>query len=125
MSKPEHSHRNYPSSPVNASQNTNFLPLLTKLLLKNKRTMFYFPMDSREITIDGLIDKCHFCSGLAQNYIDSTANNFISWTAPDFQILVTNGHLKTASTTVDLEFYPGDSLLKGRFIILTNFPSPL
>ena len=35
---------------------TRFLPLSTNLLLKNKRKMLYFLMDSGELNIDGLID---------------------------------------------------------------------
>ena len=35
---------------------TKFLPLSTNLPLKNKRKMHYFPMDLKELNIDGLID---------------------------------------------------------------------
>ena len=35
---------------------TRFLPLSTKLPLKNKQKMLYFPMDFGELNIDGLID---------------------------------------------------------------------
>ena len=35
---------------------TRFFPLSTNLPLKNKRKLLYFPMDFRELNIDGLLN---------------------------------------------------------------------
>ena len=46
---------------------TRFLPLSTNLPLKKERKMLYFPMDFRELNIDGLIDTGALSSAIPED----------------------------------------------------------
>ena len=75
---------------------TRFLPLSTNLPLKNKRKILYFPMDFRELNIDGLIDTGASSSaipGADLRKIRLLAPHTILFEGrpPEFQIMVANG----------------------------------
>ena len=48
--------QNLPQLQLTPDGLTRFLPLSTKVPLKNKRKMLYFPMDFGELNMDGLTD---------------------------------------------------------------------
>ena len=92
--------------------------------------MLYFPMESGELTIDGLLDTSALTSAISEAYtrkIRLLASQAIlnEGTLPDFRRMVANGHLQTASATVELQFEIGDILFRERFIVLTNLTGPL
>ena len=109
---------------------TKFLPLSTNLPLKNKRKMLYFPMDFKELNIDGLID-----TGALSNAIPEADLRKIRLLVPrtivnegpppEFQIMVANGQLKAPVATVELQFEVGDITFREKFIVMTNLTSPL
>ena len=44
---------------------------------------------------------------------------------PEFQIMVANGQLEAPIATVELQFEIGDITFREKFIVMTNFTSPL
>ena len=44
---------------------------------------------------------------------------------PEFQIMVANGQLEAPIATVELQFEVGDFTFREKFIVMTNFTSPL
>ena len=82
---------------IDQDTKVSYLPLSTTLTLKQKRHMYYFPMDFGELTIDGLIDKGALTSAISEadlNKIKLLSSDAILETgsAPNFQIMVANGH---------------------------------
>ena len=109
---------------------TRFLPLSTRMLLKNKRKMLYFPMDFGELTIDGLIDTGALSSAISEadlRKIRLLAPHTIlnEGPPPAFQIMVANGQLEAPIATVELQFEVGDITFREKFIVMTNLTSPL
>ena len=77
-----------------------YIPLSTSLNLKCKRRMLYFPMDSGELSIDGLIDTGAYSSALPEadlRKIRLLAPQSVIREGPasNFQIMVANGQLET------------------------------
>ena len=109
---------------------TRFLPLSTNLPFKNKRKMLYFPMDFRELNIDGPID-----TGALSNAIPEADLRKIRLLAPhtilnegptpELQIMVANGQLVAPIAKVELQFEVGDITFREKFIVMTNLTSPL
>ena len=90
-----------------------YVPLSTNLGLKYKKRLLYFPMDSGELTIDGLIDTGALSSAAPKadlRKIRHLAPQSIikEGPAPSFQIMVANGKLETPKSTVELKFEVGD-----------------
>ena len=109
---------------------TTFLPLSTKLPLKNKRKMLYFPMDFGELNIDGLIDTGALSSAFPEadlRKIRLLAPHTIlnEGPPPEFQNMVANGQLEAPIATVELQFEVGDITFREKFIVMTNLTSPL
>ena len=109
---------------------TRFLPFSTTLPLKNKRKMLYFPMDFRELNIDGLIDTGALSSAIPEDNLRKIrllAPHTIlnEGPPPEFQIMVANGQLETPIATVELQFEVGDITFREKFIVMTNLTSPL
>ena len=109
---------------------TRFLPLSTNLPLKNKRKMFYFPMDFGELNIDGLIDTGALSSAIPEADLRKfrllapyTILN--EGPPPEFQSMVANGQLEAPNATVELQFEVGDITFREKFIVMTNLSSPL
>ena len=107
-----------------------YLPLSTKLPLKNKRKMLYFPMDFGELNIDGLIDTCALSSAIPEadlRKIRLLAPHTIlnEGPPPELQIMVANGQLEEPIATVELQFEVGDITFREKFIVMTNLTSPL
>ena len=80
--------------------------------------------------IDGLIDTGAITSAISGADLKKipllAPQTFLNeGPAPDFQIMVANGHLGTPSATVELLLEVGDILFKERFIVMTNPTSPL
>ena len=109
---------------------TRFLALSTNLPVKNKRKMFYFPMDFGELNIDGLIDTGALSSAIPEadlRKIQLLAPHTIlnEGPPPEFQIMVANGQLEAPIATVELQFEVGDITFREKFIVMTNLTSPL
>ena len=109
---------------------TRFLPLSTKLPLKNKRKMLYLPMDFGELHIDGLIDTGALSGAIPE--ADLRKNRLLAphtilneGPPPEFQIMVANGQLETPIATLELQFKVGDITFIEKFIVMTNLTSPL
>ena len=109
---------------------TRFLPLSTNLPLKNKRKMFYFPMDFGELNIDVLIDTGALSSAIREadvHKIRLLARHtiLIEGPPPEFQIMVANGQLEASIATVELQFEVGDITFRERFIVMKNLTNLL
>ena len=109
---------------------TRFLPLSTKLPLKNKRKMLHFPMDFGELNIDGLIDMGALSSAIPQADLHKIRllaphTKLNEGPPPEFQIMVANGQLEAPIATVELQFEVGDITFREKFIVMTNLTSPL
>ena len=92
---------------------TRFLPLSTNLPFKNKRKMFYFPMDFGELNIAGLIVTGALSSAIPEadlRKIRLLAPHTIlnEGPPPEVQIMVANGQLEEPIATVELQFEVGD-----------------
>ena len=86
-----------------------FLPLSTKLPLKNKQKKFYFPMDFGELNIDELIDTGALSSTLAEDDLHefrllSPHTVLNEGPPPEFQNMAANGQLESPIATVELQF---------------------
>ena len=104
--------------------------LSTNKTLKSKRHMYYFPMDSEKLTIDGLIDTGALTSAISEqdlNKIKVFAPETVTDTspAPNFQIMVANGQLETPIGTVCLTFEVADFMFKENFIVMKVLLNPL
>ena len=109
---------------------TKFLPLSTNLPLKNKRKMFYFPMDFGELNIDVLIDTGALSSAipaadLPKIRLMAPHTILNEGPPPEFQIMVANGQLEAPIATVELQFEFGDITFRQKFIVITTLTSPL
>ena len=109
---------------------TRFLPLSTSLPLKNKSTMLYFPLDSGELNIDGLIDKGALPSALSEAHLRKIrllAPHTIldERPPPRFQIMVANRQLEAPIATVELQLEVGEFTFREKFIVMINLTSPL
>ena len=109
---------------------TRFLPLSTNVPLKNKRKMFYFPIDFGELNIDGLIDKGAFSSAIPEadlRKLRLLAPHTILKEGPpsEFQTMVANGQLEAPIATVEMQFEVGDITFREKFLVMTNLTSPL
>ena len=92
--------------------------------------MFYFLMDSRDLTIDGLIDTGHLSSAISEADLEQ-----IKQIAPqetlkeglprDFQIMVANRRLKTSIAKTKLQFEVDDITFVEQFTVLSNLAKPL
>ena len=81
------------------------IPLSTKINLKSKKRMLWFPMDFGEPTIDGLIDAGALCSAipgmdLRKIRLRSPHSVIREGPPPNFQIMVANGQLETPRSTI-------------------------
>ena len=109
---------------------TRFLPISTKLPLKNQRKMLYFPMDFGELNIDGLKYTGALSSAISEadlRKIRILAPHTIQNEGPptEVQIMVANGQLEAPIATRELQFEVGDNTFREKFIVMTNLTSPL
>ena len=109
---------------------TRFLPLSTNFPLKNKRKMLYFPMDFRELNIDGLKYTGALSSAIPEadlRKIRLLAPHTIlnEGPPPEIQIMVANGQLEAPVATIELQFEVGDITFREKFTVMTNLTSPL
>ena len=107
-----------------------YKPLSTNLGLKYKKRMLYFPMDFRELTIDGLIDTGSHSSAIPEADLRKKrllAPQSIVKEGPDptFQIMVANGQLETPKSTVELKFEVGDIEFHEIFIVIEKLTGPI
>ena len=89
-------------------KNMKFLPLSTKLQLKNRRRMLFFPMDSGERTLDALIQTgavtcANSAADLQGTRLLAPQKVLNEEIQPELQIIVPSGHLKMPSATVELQ----------------------
>ena len=106
-----------------------YIPLSTNLGLKYKKRMLYFPMDFRELTIDGLIDTGAHSSAipeadLRKKRLLAPQSIVKEGPAPTFQIMVANGQLETPKSTVELKFEVGDFEFHEIFIVMEKLTGP-
>ena len=92
---------------------SRFLSLSTKLPLKNKRKMLYFPMDFGEFEIDGLIDTCASSGAIPADDLRKTrllaSHIFLKESIPpEIQIMVANGQFEANIAAEELQFEIGD-----------------
>ena len=108
----------------------DYVPLTTKLGLKYKRRMLFFPMDFGELSLDGLENTGALSSAIPEadlRKIRLLAPQSIvkEGPAPSFQIMVANGQLETPKSTVELKFEVGDIEFYEIFIVMEKLTSPL
>ena len=87
-------------------------------------------MDSKNLTLDGLIDTGALTSAISEadlNKIKLLSNKAIKGTgpAPNFQIMVANGQLERLIGTVLLELEAADFQFRELFIVMKTLPNPL
>ena len=92
--------------------------------------MLNFPMDFKELNVDGLIDTGALSSAIPEADLRKirllAAHTILNEGPPlEFQIMVANGHLEAPIATVELQFEVGDITFREQFIAMTNFTSPL
>ena len=109
--------------------NIMYLNLSTNLTLKKKRHMYYFSMDFKKLTLDGLIDTGAFTSAISEDLnkiklLSIEAIRDIS-PEPNFQIMVANGQLERPIGTDLLEFEVADFQFQENFIVMKTLPKPL
>ena len=93
--------------------------------LKCKKRMLYFPMNSGELTIDGLIDTWALSSAtpemdLRKIRLQSPQSVIREGPPPNFQIMVDNGQLETPKSTIELKFEVGDIEIHEIFIVMEH-----
>ena len=106
------------------------IPLSTNINLKCKKRMFYFPMDFRELTIDGLIDTGALSSAIPEMDLRKirllSPQSVIREGPPlNFQIMVANGQLETPKSTIELNFEVGDIESHEIFIVMEHLTGPI
>ena len=94
---------------ISRNGETHCVPLTANLGLNYKQRMLYFPIDFGELTLDGLVDTGALSSALPEadlRNIRLLAPQSIikEGPAPNFQIMVANGHLENPKRTVELKF---------------------
>ena len=109
---------------------TRFLPLSTKLPLKNQQKMLYFPMDFVELNVDELINTGALSSAIPEADLRiirllAPHTKLNEGPPPEFQIMVANGQLEAPIATVELQFEVGDITFREKVIVMTNLTSPL
>ena len=87
-------------------------------------------MNFGELNIDGLIDEGALTIAISEadlRKIRLLAGQTVlnEGPPPDFQVIVTNGHLETPSARTEHQYEAGDMLFKDCFIVVTNITSPL
>ena len=122
--------QNLPQLQVTPDGVTRFLPLSTKLPLKNKRKMLYFPMDFEELNIDFLIDTGALSStfpeaDLRKIRLPAPHTKLNEGPPTEFQIMVANGQLEAPIATVELQLEVDDIIFREKFIVMTNLTSRL
>ena len=115
---------------ISCNGEPDYLSLTTNLGLKYKRRMLYFPMDSGELTLDGLVDTGALSSAIPEadlRKIRLLAPQSIikEGPAPNFQIMVANGQLENPKSTVELKFEVGDIEFHDIFIVMEKLTSSL
>ena len=88
------------------------IPFSTNINLKCKKRLLYFPLDSGELTIDGLIDTGALSSALPEMDLRkirllSPQSVIREGPPPNFQIMVANGQLETLKCIIELKFKVG------------------
>ena len=109
---------------------SSYVPLSTNLGLKFKRRMLYFPMDFRDLTLDGLINTGAHSSAIPETNLRkirllAPQSIIKEGPAPSFQQLVANGDLETPKSTVELKFEVGDIEFHEIFIVMEKLSSPI
>ena len=92
--------------------------------------MLYFPMDFKELTLDGLKDTGAHSSAIPEadlRKVRLLAPQSIvrEVPSPSFQIMVANGDLETPKSTVKLKFEVGDIEFQENFIVKEKLSSPI
>ena len=87
--------------------------------------MLFYPLDSGELTIDGLNDPNALTSAISEADVRkirllATQTILNEGPPPYFQRLVANGHLERPSATVELQFEVGDIFFNEGFIVKAN-----
>ena len=92
--------------------------------------MLYFPMDFRELNNDELIDTGDLSSAIPEADLRKIRllaphTKLNEGPPPQFQIMVATGQLKAPIATVELQLEVGHITFREKFIVMTNFTSPL
>ena len=106
------------------------IPLSTNINLKCQKRMLYFPMDFGELTIDGLIDTGALSSAIPEMDLRkirllSPQSVIREGPPPNFQIMVANGQLETAKSTIELKFEVGDIEFHEIFLVMEHLTGPI
>ena len=109
---------------------TSFLPLSTSLPLKNKRKMLYFPMDFKELKINGLKNTGALsCASpeadLRKIRLVAPQTIINGGSPPEFQIMVANGQLEAPFATAELQFEVGNITFRQKLIVMEKLKNPL
>ena len=102
-----------------------FLPLSKNLSLKNKCKMPYFPLDSGELNLYGLIDTGALSGAIPEAELRKTRllaphTTLNECPLPEFPVMVANGQLEAHIAAVEFQFEVGDITFREKFIVMTN-----
>ena len=106
------------------------IPLSTNTNLKCKKRMLSFPIDFGELTIDRLIDTGALSSAIPEMDLRkirllSPQSVIREGPPPNLQIMVANGQLETAKSTIELKFEVGDIEFHETFIVMEPLTGPI
>ena len=112
------------------STNELYMPLSSRIVLKQKKEMLYVPLDFKNgLTIDALVDSGAYVSAIAQKELDrikqQSPSNILKNDPPNFQIQVANGQLEKPTATATLKFHIGDHIFAEHFVVMKNLPGPI
>ena len=82
-------------------------------------------MDFGELHTNGLIDTSVLFSDLRKNRVRAPHTILNEGAPPGTQIMFVYGQLEAPIATVELQFEVGDITFRKKFIVMTNFTSPL
>ena len=111
--------------------NKVYLPIISTVVLKLKKEMFYMPLDfENNLTVDALVDSGAFVSAIAQDDLEAIKqkgpNNILKIDdPPNFQIQVANGQIEKPLTTARLKFEIGDNNFAEHFVVMKKVTGPI
>ena len=116
--------------PITEEGEPDCIPLSTNINLKCKKCMFYFPMDSGELTIDGLTDFGALSSAIpVMNLLKfqffSLQSVIREGPPQNFKIFIASGQLETSKSTIELKVEVGDIEFLEIFIVMENLTGPV
>ena len=115
---------------IQHNQDDDYIPLMSAITLKKKRTMLFIPLDFENTRIDALVDSGAYINVISEKDADkmqTEANAIIITRAPPppFKIQYANTELEKALATYTMRFKIGNYTFEETFIIMTKTSYPI